>query len=44
MSDDNINKSTATALIGDNIRQRSESEGVPGPDFLLVIGDSREDE
>lgn len=39
-----LNKSSATAMISDNMRKLSEDEGVAYPEFLLVIGDSREDE
>ena len=39
-----VNKSTATALISDNMQKWSVDKGQPMPDFLLVIGDSREDE
>ena len=44
ISDVDTNKSSATTMIGDNLRKRSEDKGMPMPDFLLVIGDSREDE
>lgn len=39
-----LNKGSATALISDNLQALSDDKGVPMPDFLLVIGDSREDE
>lgn len=39
-----VNKSSATALISENMRKRSMDKGQPMPDFLLVVGDSREDE
>jgi len=39
-----INKSSATAMIGDNLTRLHKEKGAAMPEFLLVIGDSREDE
>ena len=39
-----INKGSATSMIGDSLQERADDKGVPMPDFLLVIGDARDDE
>jgi trehalose 6-phosphate synthase complex regulatory subunit len=39
-----VNKGTATALISDNLEYHATEKGVSMPEFLLVVGDSREDE
>ncbi|KPI45993.1 uncharacterized protein AB675_375 [Cyphellophora attinorum] len=44
VSGSDLNKSTAAAMIDENLRKQSVDEGEPDLDFLLVIGDSREDE
>jgi len=44
VSQADINKSSATALISENLEKLKDKKGVPLPDFLFVVGDSREDE
>lgn len=39
-----INKGSATSMISDNLQDLADDKGVPMPDFLLVIGDARDDE
>jgi trehalose 6-phosphate synthase/phosphatase len=39
-----VNKSSATALIGQKLEELKHEKGVPLPDLLFVVGDSREDE
>ena len=39
-----VNKSSAAALISQKLEECREEKGVPLPDFLFVVGDSREDE
>lgn len=39
-----LNKGSATALISDNLEYQAYEKGVAMPEFLLVVGDSREDE
>lgn len=44
ISEMDINKGLATQMISDCLEQVTEEKGEPLPDFLMVIGDSREDE
>jgi trehalose-phosphatase len=44
LSQADINKSSATALISEKLETLKDEENVPLPDFLFVVGDSREDE
>lgn len=44
VSEMNINKGLATELISDNLEKMAREKGEPFPEFLMVIGDSREDE
>jgi trehalose 6-phosphate synthase complex regulatory subunit len=44
VSQADINKSSATALISEKLETLKDKENVPLPDFLFVVGDSREDE
>jgi trehalose 6-phosphate synthase/phosphatase len=44
ISDMDINKGIAAEMISDSLERNQEEKGEPIPDFLLVIGDSREDE
>ncbi|OAP62326.1 trehalose-phosphatase [Fonsecaea erecta] len=44
ISEIDVNKGTAAQMIGENLEKLAQEKGVPFPDFLLVIGDSREDE
>ena len=44
VSQADINKSSATTLISQKLEQLKDEKGVPLPDFLFVVGDSREDE
>ena len=39
-----INKGTAASFISDTLQELSDDKGIAMPDFLLVIGDSRDDE
>lgn len=39
-----VNKSTATSLITQKLENARDEQGTPMPDFLFVVGDSREDE
>ena len=39
-----FNKSSATTLISQKLESIRDEKGVPLPDFLFVVGDSREDE
>ena len=39
-----INKASAASMISEKLQHLQIEKGVPMPDFLLVIGDSREDE
>jgi trehalose 6-phosphate synthase complex regulatory subunit len=44
VSQADINKSSATALISEKLETLKNEKNVPLPDFLFVVGDSREDE
>ena len=39
-----VNKGSAATMISENLQELADDKGVPMPDFLLVIGDSRDDE
>jgi trehalose 6-phosphate synthase complex regulatory subunit len=39
-----LNKASAAAVIGDRLQDLSDDKGVPMPELLLVVGDSRDDE
>ena len=44
ISGSNENKGAAAKMIGENLEKLRDEKGIPMPEFLLVIGDSREDE
>jgi trehalose-phosphatase len=44
VSQADINKSSATALISEKLEVLRDEKNAPLPDFLFVVGDSREDE
>jgi len=44
VSEMDINKGLAAQMISDSLEKAKEEKGEPLPDFLMVIGDSREDE
>ncbi|KIW62074.1 trehalose-phosphatase [Exophiala xenobiotica] len=44
ISEVGINKGLAAQMISDTLEKLSRSRGEPMPDFLMVVGDSREDE
>ena len=44
VSQADISKSSATTLISQKLEELKDDKGVPLPDFLFVVGDSREDE
>lgn len=44
ISDMRVNKSSATTMISDKFEKLHDKTGLPIPDFVMVIGDSREDE
>jgi len=44
ISETEVNKGLAAQMVSENLAKLTEEEGVPFPDFLMVIGDSREDE
>ena len=39
-----VNKASATSVISENLQKLNDDKGTPLPDFLFVVGDSREDE
>lgn len=44
ISNSDVNKASATTLISDGLKKLRDDKGKPMPDFLMVIGDGREDE
>ncbi|KIW72552.1 trehalose-phosphatase [Phialophora macrospora] len=44
ISEINVNKGAAAQLVAENLEKQTREKGGTFPDFLMVIGDSREDE
>ncbi|ETI28849.1 trehalose-phosphatase [Cladophialophora carrionii CBS 160.54] len=44
ISEIDVNKGAAAQLVAENLEKQAQENGVEFPDYLMVIGDSREDE